>query len=286
VSKNSLLPFDYIVCATKNCPDIRPTLPTLISPAVTPGHTVIVLIQNGLNIERPFFEAFPRNVVLSGVSMIDCHEAEPGHIIHDFPDLLYLGPFRNLNIDLKDEVVAAQAFIKMYAAAGRTECLYCEDVPLARWKKLVFNACLNPICAITGLDDARVRLADGAVEGLVRPVMMEIVAAAKALGYVLPEDYIDTVINFDPMDLYLKPSMQWDAEKVWPLICNQVDHLLTGDQGNYIEFENLVGEPLREAQKIGLDTPILKTIYELCRMIQWRVKEANGLVKVPPKRVL
>ena len=47
-----------------------------------------------------------------------------------------------------------------------------------------------------------------------------------------------------------------------------------------------MGEPLREAQKIGLDTPILKTIYELCRMIQWRLKEAKGLVKAPPKRVL
>lgn len=61
---------------------------------------------------------------------------------------------------------------------------------------------------------------------------------------------------------------------------------MTDDQGNYIEFENLVGEPLREAQRVGLDTPILKTIYELCRMIQWRMKEAKGLVRVPPKKVL
>jgi ketopantoate reductase len=146
--------------------------------------------------------------------MIDSHEAEPGHIIHEFPDDLYLGPFRNSNIDAEREKAVAELFIKMYAAAGQTKCLYCEDVPLARWRKLVFNACLNPICAITGLDDTRLRLADGAVEGLVRPVMMEIVATAKALGHVLPEDIIDTVINFDPMDLYLKPSMQCDAEKV------------------------------------------------------------------------
>lgn len=217
VSKTFLLPFDYIVCATKNCPDIKPTLSTIIGPAVTPGHTVIVLIQNGLNIEKPFFEAFPQNLVLSGVSMIDCHEAEPGHIIHEFPDLLYLGPFRNPNINLEREDAAAQAFIAMYAAAGKTQCRHCEDVPLARWNKLVFNACLNPICAITGLDDARVRLAEGAVEGLVRPVMMEIVATARALGHMLPDDYIDAVINFDPMDLYLKPSMQCDVEKVWSL---------------------------------------------------------------------
>jgi ketopantoate reductase len=62
--------------------------------------------------------------------------------------------------------------------------------------------------------------------------------------------------------------------------------VLTDDQGNYIEYENLIGEPLREAQRIGLDTPILKTIYELCRMIQWKTKEGKGLVKLPAKRGL
>jgi ketopantoate reductase len=92
VSKSSLSPFDYIVCTTKNCPDIKPTLSTVIGPGVTPGHTVVVLIQNGLNIEKPLFEAFPRNVVLSGISMIDCHEAEQGHIIQEFPETLILGP--------------------------------------------------------------------------------------------------------------------------------------------------------------------------------------------------
>jgi hypothetical protein len=31
----------------------------------------------------------------------------------------------------------------------------------------------------------------------------------------------------------------------------RVDPPLTDDQGNYMEYENLVGEPLREAQKLG-----------------------------------
>ncbi len=66
----------------------------------------------------------------------------------------------------------------------------------------------------------------------------------------------------------------------------QGDLPLTDNKGNYIEYENLIGEPLREAQRIGLDTPILKTIYELCRMIQWRTNEGKGFGKVPPKRVL
>ncbi|KAL3418900.1 hypothetical protein PVAG01_09121 [Phlyctema vagabunda] len=261
-------PFDYIVCVTKNCPDIKPTLIDLITPAVTPGHTVIALIQNGLNIERPVFEAFPKNIVLSGVSMIDSHEEEPGHILHEEADVLYLGAFTNPNLTPADEKLAAEKFIDMYAKAGKTQCIYNDDVPFARWRKLVFNSCLNPICAITGLDDARIRLA-GAIEGLVRPAMDEIIEVAKAKGINLPEGIADKMINLDPMDLYLKPSMQCDAEK-----------------GNYIEYENLVGEPLRDAEAIGVKTPILKVIYELCKAMQWRTKEARGLLSVPPKRIM
>lgn len=218
VLEDSLIPFDYIVCVTKNCPDIEPTLVDLITPAVTPRHTVIVLIQNGLNIERPIIEAFPVNICLSGVSMIDSHEEEPGHILHEEADLVHIGAFTNPNLNPEQEKSAAEAFIKMYGAAGKTQCLYSGDVQWARWRKLVFNAVLNPICAITGLDDARIRLADGAVEGLLKPAMKEIITVAKALGHELPEGIDDEMINLDPMDLYLKPSMQCDIEKVCLLL--------------------------------------------------------------------
>lgn len=84
-----------------------------------------------------------------------------------------------------------------------------------RWKKLVYNACLNPICAITGLDTGRIRLADGSVDGLLKPAMREIIAAAKsAAGVELDEGTIDSTIDMDPLESYLKPSMQQDLEKV------------------------------------------------------------------------
>lgn len=99
--------------------------------------------------------------------------------------------------------------------------------------------------------------------------MKEIILTAKALGHVLPEGIDDAMINLDPMDLYLKPSMLCDAEK-----------------GNYLEYENLVGEPLREAEKVGVATPMLRATYEICKAVQWRTMERNGLVTVPPKRIL
>lgn len=215
ITKENLPPYDYIVTVTKNCPDIPPSLQSLIAPAVTPGHTIIVMLQNGLNIENAMFEAFPSNMVLSGVSMIDAHEEALGTILHEEHDLLFLGAFHNTTIaNPEKEIAAAKEFIRIYNAAGKSTVNFSDDVPWARWRKLIFNACFNPICAITGLDDARMRLAGSAIEGLVKPAMKEIFETAKQLGHNLPEDIIETMIDLDPMDLYLKPSMQCDIEKV------------------------------------------------------------------------
>lgn len=52
-------------------------------------------------------------------------------------------------------------------------------------------------------------------------------------------------------------------------------------QGNYIEFENIVGEPLREAGKMGVPAPNLRMIYGLCKILQYKVMERRGLVKYP-----
>jgi ketopantoate reductase len=146
--------------------------------------------------------------------MIDSHEAAPGHIVHEEADLLHLGAFTNPNLKHSDEEEKAKEFISIYGAAGKTDIRFNEDVAFARWRKLIFNAVLNPICALTGLDDARIRLATGAVEGLVMPAMKEVFATAAKLGHALPEDICDTMLNADPMDLYLRPSMQCDIEKV------------------------------------------------------------------------
>ena len=108
----------------------------------------------------------------------------------------------------------AQAFTAIYGAAGKCEAAYSPDVSFARWRKLLYNACLNPICAITDLDTGRIRLADGAVEGLVRPAAEEIRAAAGACGVVLPAELVGWSIELDPVTMYNPPSMQVDVQKV------------------------------------------------------------------------
>ena len=153
-------------------------------------------------------------MVLSGVSMIGSHEVSPGVIEHDDNDLIFCGAFHNPKLSAEYEKTVAEKFINIYSAGGKTACKFAEDVQWSRWRKLVYNACLNSICAITGLDTGRIRLAEDSVATLVRPAMEEIRAAAKALGHELPEDIADTMINLDPITMYLPPSMLGDLRKV------------------------------------------------------------------------
>jgi 2-dehydropantoate 2-reductase len=229
IKQESLPPYDYILLATKNTPDIPPTIVDLISPALPTlnTYTTLVLIQNGLNIEKPFLASHPTTPILSGVSLIGSAEPSPGQIIHDEPDKLFIGAFPHPRFDTSLGLATrvAQDFVRIYSASGKTNCIYSPNVLHDRWRKLVYNACLNPICAITGLDSGRIRLADGAVEELVKPAMREIVEAARvSANVVLEEGIVQWTVDVDPLESYLKPSMQQDLDKV----CSSKELVVTG----------------------------------------------------------
>ncbi|KAH6896980.1 6-phosphogluconate dehydrogenase [Thelonectria olida] len=246
-------PFDYIVCATKNIPDVPGTpIADLLRPAVTPGHTAILLLQNGLNIELPLMHAFPINAILSGISMCGSAESAPGVVEHKLLDDLGVGPFRPDDPAAADK---ARDFVARYGAGGRCSVWYDADVSFSRWRKLLFNAVINPTCAITNLDSGDMQLCPGLVDEFVRPAMREIVAAAAAYGHELTEEMVENMITSDPIESHIPPSMLTDVRKE-----------------QYIEVENLVGEPLRAAKARNVPTPTLENLYSLTRSYQWKLR--------------
>ncbi|KIW87223.1 uncharacterized protein Z519_12126 [Cladophialophora bantiana CBS 173.52] len=266
--EGSAKPFDYVIVTTKNIPDIPPTVADLIRPAVTPGHSVIVLIQNGLNIEKPLMEAFPDNICLSGVSLMGADELSPGHILENDVDRLFIGPFLSDKLDRQKQIAAAEEFVRIYSASGKVQCSYQADVMFVRWRKLMYNAVWNPICALTNLDTTRFRLASderdpaNPLDLLVRPAMNEIRAAARGSANIeLPESLVESMVDCDPMEIFCAPSMLQDRRK-----------------GRFIEYENILGEALREGERAGIAMPTIKCLYGLCKAVQWRTMELNGLV--------
>ncbi|CAH0047319.1 unnamed protein product [Clonostachys solani] len=254
-------PFDYIICTMKNTPDVtKPSLPELIRPAVTTGRSTIVLVQNGLGIQDTMMEAFPSNVVLSGISLCGSTESSPGVIHQIVPDELLVGPFpatHRPDMQQYEEraIASATDFVARYSASGKTSCHFDANVPMSRWKKLVYNATINPICALTGLDAGEIRICPGLLDHLVRPAMREILILANAHGYVLPDELMDEMIEGDPIELHVEPSMLVDKQRT-----------------QYLEVETLLGAPIRAGRSLNIETPILNMLYYLCKGIQYKTQ--------------
>lgn len=262
VQREGLKPFDYVIVTTKNIPDVRPTVLEIIELAVTPETTTVVLLQNGLNIETPIIERFPKNVVLSGVSIISATETSHGVIKHEFTDTAKIGPFPAAKVSKDTSDAKARQLVDMYNACGKVNWEYDDNVAFTRWRKLVYNASFNSVSAILHMDVIRMRMSKHVIDDLVRPAMMEIIATAKAAGITLPEGIDQFMIILDPNDEHFMPSMGQDAVK-----------------GNYMEMECIVGEPVREAERLGVPVPTLKIIYKLLKGLQLKTKEAKGLWK-------
>ena len=234
----------------------------IIAPAVTPGHSAILLLQNGLNIEKPLLKRFPKNAILSGVSMISATEYEKGKVRHDGEDILRLGAFDNPNIPKETSEKAAKHFVELYGACGKVDCVYDANVPATRWRKLIYNSCYNSLATILRMDTSRMRIYSHIIDDLVRPAMREIQAIAAADGVEIPDDFLEYVIRVDPLHTFFKPSMQQDIEK-----------------GNFIECENIVGEPLREARRLGVQTPVLNIVYSMLKALQIKIMEEKGMIE-------
>ncbi|KAL4935563.1 hypothetical protein BDV06DRAFT_234212 [Aspergillus oleicola] len=260
VAAGNLPPFDFVLVTTKNIPDVSPTVADIIEPAVTPGKTAIVLSQNGINIEKPLIPRFPTNPIISSVAYLGATERSHGQILHDDADVQKIGPFNNPGVPSPVAEAAVKRYIDIYNASGKLDIIYDRNIRYARWRKLVYNASFNTVATILRIDTPRMRMSGHIIDDLIRPIMKEIIAAARADGTDLAEDLPEAVIRADPVDTAFKPSMCQDIEK-----------------GNPIEVETIVGEPLREGESKGVPMPTLRTAYGLLKGLQLKVKEEKGL---------
>lgn len=216
VKDTGATPFDYIVVATKNVPDVKPTVVDIIEEAVTPEKTSILLLQNGLNIEKPIIARFPDNVILSGVSLIGATETQHGVIRHDDTDDCKVGPFFGSGSKVQPETAetSARRLVDAYNACGKVNWEYDDDVPFTRWRKLLYNSSFNSVAAVIGMDTARMRMSEFVIDDSILPIMLEIKTAAKAAGIDLPDGIEQKLIRVDPTDTAFVPSMGQDSAKV------------------------------------------------------------------------
>lgn len=182
----------------------------LIRPLVGEG-TQILTLQNGLGNEEALASLFGAERIVGGVAFLCSNRGEPGEVHHLGAGRIIMGELLPGNRGQLEELAA------LFVRAG-VECRATDDLKRARWEKLVWNIPFNGLCALVRQPVDQL-LAREASRGLVREIMLEVIAAANAQGLAssIAEGYADNMLEFtDKMGEY-RPSMQIDREEGRPL---------------------------------------------------------------------
>lgn len=236
---------DYILVFLKVLPEIDTI--SLIKDAVGPK-TVIVLIQNGIDIERPIQDEFPKNEVIGGLAFICCQRIKSGQIDHQDYGHLKLGTFPSA-ITVNGEKLQ-QLFID-----GGIDCFLSENLLASRWEKLIWNAPFNPLSAILGGVDTKCILADDESYNLCRNIMTEVVLLSEKSGNPVSISLVQKNLDYTNSMVAYKTSMCLDYEK-----------------GRNLEVEAILGNAVRIARKVNVPVPYLETTYALLRQVDLKLR--------------
>ena len=210
-----------------------------IAPAVGAG-TLVCSLQNGVDNEVFLRERFPDAVVIGGTSRIETFVAEPGVVEqHGRQSELTIGAYE------RDEAPAAKALGEVIHEAGIPVAVT-DDIQAALWLKLVVITGLGGVTAYARGTIGAV-LADPGLEQLLRDVLAESDAVARALGIAIPEGLADTVRVYaeHQLDQDFSSSMARDVERGKPL-----------------EIESLNGAVVKYGREAGVPTPANQRVVD------------------------
>lgn len=255
--------FDFVVICTKSASitDISQSSQSLIRPAVRVGITSIVVIQNGLGVERIYREAFTDTTIISGVTYMPVTQMGPGVFSHTETQKLHLGVYPAQDAAPLDHR-NTESFANLLKSAGADVEIH-KDVQIERWKKLVGNATWNPICALSRCRDLEFLQASPALaERFIAEVMHEVIAVAAASGY-------GSHITEGTISMQLARS----KGRKWP----GVEPSMLADMvlGKSMEVEGIIGEVVKAANEKGVNVPRLETLYLLLRGYDWASRQGR-----------
>lgn len=213
-------------------------LAELLPPVLKAGGCVLTL-QNGLGPEDDAAAVVGAEHVLGGLCFLCSNKVGPGHIEQTRFDRIKLGEHSRRGISERMRQIASDF------ERGGVEIDLAADLPAARWEKLVWNVPYNGLAAVLERD-CGVLMAHEHAASLVRDLMLEVVASAKAVvGHEIPGAFVEKMLhNTRHMGPY-KPSMMIDRE-----------------MGRPMEVEAIYGEPVRRAEAAGVAVPRMRMLYE------------------------
>jgi len=215
----------------------------------------VISAQNGLGSEEIIAE-HTRGNIIRGTTFMSGTRHSDTHVQYELDTATWLGPFEPRQTPVS---VVKQAAELILAGGLKAEAL--EDARPAQWSKLIFNASVNGVSALTGLPHSPHFAAEENFSDL-GPLLHELIEEGKrvaaAAGIKLHEDpwemnKIGTTTNHPP-------SMLYDVRRQLPT-----------------EVDFLSGAIAREAQRVGVPAPLHTAVYRLIKGKEaaWTFRDEN-----------
>lgn len=221
-------------------------------PALNPSGAILSL-QNGLDVEAGIAQQFEERTmptILGCLCFICANKVGPGHIRHLDYGRLLLGAYEKSN-----KLCPATALMQAIAAdfeRAHVPIETTEDLPMARWRKLVWNVPYNGLSVVLDATTEEM-MGDSGVRSLITTLMHEVVSVANAWGQQneiqakreLPADLIPQMLTHTEEMAAYRTSMKIDY-----------------DEGRPLEVEAILGNPIRTAQALEVSVPAMVMLYQ------------------------
>jgi 2-dehydropantoate 2-reductase len=216
----------------------------------TGGEAIAVTMQNGLGNEGILKEHFGEGRTAAGVTSQGATFLGPGRIRH-----AGRGPTHLCMSDRNNEKL--QDFVDALNVAGLETDLE-ENIDDLIWSKLIINVGINALTALTGLPNGRL-LDFPDTKALMADLVAEAVAVAEKKGVRLTYD--------DPLQMVYQV-----AEKTGG---NRSSMLQDFDRKRPSEIDFINGAIVREAEALGLEVPVNRTLTRLVRVLDGLHREKS-----------
>jgi 2-dehydropantoate 2-reductase len=223
----------------------------------------VISAQNGLGSEE-IIAARTRGQVIRATTFMSGTRHSDTHVQYELDTATWLGPFEPLHTPYALVKAAADLIV-----AGGLKAEALADARPAQWSKLIFNASVNGVSALTGLPHSphfahESQFSD--LGHLLHELIEEGKRVAAAVGVQLHEDpwemnKIGAMTNHPP-------SMLYDVRHQLPT-----------------EVDFLSGAIAREAERAGIPAPLHTAVYRLIkgREASWTFQDENRPVPIHGK---
>lgn len=204
----------------------------------------VVSWQNGIDTELVLAESLGRAGVHRAVVNYGCSLTAPGHVHLAF----HHPPHHLQELDPASRPAAeaiAAALTRGGLATERT-----DQIASMVWRKSIMNACMNPVCAATGLTMAQA-MRDPIISQIVELLIKEGVRVARANEIPLGSEYYPYAVGYMKKAGDHKPSMLADIE---------------AKRRTEVDFIN--GKIVEYGERAGVDTPYNRMIRAIVKGLE------------------